>query len=150
MQKICYGCMKKYDSALDACPYCHLPSKVKQPEPSHIEAGTMLKNRYIVGIVIGYGGFGVTYVGYDTTLSRKVAIKEYMPGEFATRMPPQTRLTVYSGDKEEQFSAGKKKFVDESRQMAKFQNIPEIVHVFDFFEENGTAYIVMEYLNIKL
>jgi beta-lactam-binding protein with PASTA domain/predicted Ser/Thr protein kinase len=61
-------------------------------------------------------------------------------------MPNQTRLTVYSGDKKEQFESGKEKFMDEARRLAKFQDVPEIVHVYDCFEENQTAYLVMEYL----
>lgn len=146
MQRICFGCMQVNDSGSDTCPHCGYVNGTMQPEPYHMAAGTVLHDRYLVGRVLGFGGFGVTYIGYDVMLRHTVAIKEYLPGEFSTRMPGHTRLTVYSGDKEEQFMAGKDKFLEESRKLIQFQNIPEIVHVFDCFEENDTAYIIMEYL----
>lgn len=108
--------------------------------------GNRLHERYIIGKVLGFGGFGITYLGYDRLLNMKVAIKEYMPSEFSTRMPTQTVVTVYSGEKEEQFQAGLKNIIEEAKRLAKFQNEPDIVHVFDCFQENNTAYIIMEYL----
>lgn len=142
----CLGCMQRYEDNLNVCPHCGYIRGSAPEEAYHIRPGTILSKRYLIGRVLGFGGFGVTYIGYDMTLDKVVAVKEYLPGEFATRMPHQTRLTVYPGEKEEQFAAGKEKFLDESRRMVKFQHVPEVVHVFDCFEENGTAYIVMEYL----
>ena len=112
-----------------------------------MQPGTLLHDRYIVGRVLGYGGFGVTYIGWDGKLEQKVAIKEYLPGEFSTRMPGQSQVTVFNGDKSEQFRDGLKKFVEESKRLAKFQNEAGIVKIFDSFEENETAYIIMEYLD---
>ena len=142
----CLGCMQRYEDNQNKCPHCGYVRGTAPEEAYHIRPGTILSKRYLVGRVLGFGGFGVTYIGYDMTLDKVVAVKEYLPGEFATRMPHQTRLTVYPGEKQEQFSAGKEKFLDESRKMVRFQHVPEVVHVFDCFEENGTAYIVMEYL----
>lgn len=142
----CLGCMQRYEDNQNKCPHCGYVRGTAPEEAYHIRPGTILSKRYLIGRVLGFGGFGVTYIGYDMTLDKVVAVKEYLPGEFATRMPHQTRLTVYPGEKQEQFSAGKEKFLDESRKMVRFQHVPEVVHVFDCFEENGTAYIVMEYL----
>ena len=142
----CLGCMQRYEDNQNKCPHCGYVRGTAPEEAYHIRPGTILSKRYLIGRVLGFGGFGVTYIGYDMTLDKVVAVKEYLPGEFATRMPHQTRLTVYPGEKQEQFSAGKEKFIDESRKMVRFQHVPEVVHVFDCFEENGTAYIVMEYL----
>ena len=142
----CLGCMQRYEDDQSKCPHCGYVRGTAPEEAYHIRPGTILSKRYLIGRVLGFGGFGVTYIGYDMTLDKVVAVKEYLPGEFATRMPHQTRLTVYPGEKQEQFSAGKEKFLDESRKMVRFQHVPEVVHVFDCFEENGTAYIVMEYL----
>ena len=142
----CLGCMQRYEDDQRKCPYCGYVRGTAPEEAYHIRPGTILSKRYLIGRVLGFGGFGVTYIGYDMTLDKVVAVKEYLPGEFATRMPHQTRLTIYPGEKQEQFSAGKEKFLDESRKMVRFQHVPEVVHVFDCFEENGTAYIVMEYL----
>lgn len=147
MEILCMGCMKKYDDREGKCPFCGYVPGTPPLEACHIVPGTVLEERYIVGRVLGFGGFGVTYLGYDRVLEKAVAIKEYLPGEFSTRMPNQVRLTVYPGEKREQFDSGKSKFLDESRKLVKFQNVPEVIHVFDCFEDNNTAYIIMEYLD---
>lgn len=145
--KRCLGCMELYEDTLNVCPHCGYVFGTKAEESVHMDPGTLLHDRYIVGKVLGYGGFGVTYLGWDGKLEQKVAIKEYLPGEFSTRMPGQSQITVFNGDKSEQFRDGLKKFVEESKKLAKFQNEPGIVKIFDSFEENETAYIIMEYLD---
>ena len=120
----CLGCMQRYEDNQNKCPHCGYVRGTAPEEAYHIRPGTILSKRYLIGRVLGFGGFGVTYIGYDMTLDKVVAVKEYLPGEFATRMPHQTRLTVYPGEKQEQFSAGKEKFLDESRKMVRFQHVP--------------------------
>ncbi len=146
MDRRCMGCMEVYDDLYAVCPHCGYIYGTPAKEAYHIQPGSRLKDgRYTVGRVLGFGGFGVTYIGYDEQLENKVAIKEYLPGEFSTRMPNQQAVTVYTGEREEQFNEGKVKTLDEARRLAKFQNEPNIVHVYDFFEENNTAYIIMEF-----
>ena len=140
------GCMETYDEKLDTCPHCGYVYGTPAEEAIHMQPGTVLLKRYIIGKVLGYGGFGVTYVAWDSRLDTKVAIKEYLPSEFSTRMPGQTAVTAFNGDKKEQFHDGLEKFIDEAKRLAKFQNEPGIVKIFDSFAENDTAYIVMEYL----
>ncbi len=140
------GCMNMYDDQLDTCPYCGYQFDTPPELPFHLEPGSILEQRYVVGRALGFGGFSVTYIGYDFLMERKVAIKEYFPGEFATRMPNQKNVTVYSGDREEQFNEGLQKTLDEARRLARFESVPGIVQIYDCFEENGTSYIVMEYL----
>lgn len=145
--KRCLGCMEIYEDEYDICPYCGFEDGTEAEEKIHMDPGTILADRYIIGRVLGYGGFGVTYIGWDGKLEQKVAIKEYLPSEFSTRMPGQSRVTVFNGEKSEQYYEGLKKFVDEAKRLAKFQNEPGIVKVFDSFIENETAYIIMEYLD---
>ena len=144
--KRCLGCMKEYNEELDKCPYCGYEENTPPLEAYHMVPGSILHGKYIVGRVVGYGGFGVTYIGYDAELERTVAVKEYMPSEFSTRIPGQTRVTVYEGDKAEQFHGGLEKFVEEARRLARFQDLDGIVKIYDSFQENETAYIIMEYL----
>lgn len=146
MSKRCMGCMEVFDDSLELCPHCGYVVGTPAEEAIHMTPGTILRNRYIIGKVLGYGGFGVTYIAWDGKLEQKVAVKEFLPGEFSTRMPGQSVITVFNGDKSEQFRDGMKKFVDEAKRLAKFQNEPGIVKVFDSFEENSTAYIIMEFL----
>ena len=145
-KKICFGCMKQYDDNYEICPYCGYIEGTGPKEPYHLYPGTVLQGKYIVGKTIGYGGFGVTYIGYDYALGHKIAIKEYLPGEFSTRCSGEKTVAVFDGEKGEQFKNGVGKFVDEAKKLAAFKAIEGIVTVFDCFEENNTAYIVMEYL----
>ena len=139
--------MEKYSDDFDVCPHCGYYEGETAEEAIHMDPNTILQDRYIVGRVIGYGGFGVTYIGWDGKLEKKVAIKEYFPSEFSSRIPGQTALVVFGDEKRKQFYDGLEKFVDEAKRLAKFQNEDGIVKVFDSFTENGTAYIVMEYLD---
>lgn len=85
-QRRCLGCMEMYTSFDNICPHCGYVNDSPPEEMYHLYPGTMLDGRYLVGKVIGFGGFGVTYIGWDEKLLRKVAIKEYLPGECATKI----------------------------------------------------------------
>lgn len=144
--KRCLGCMETYSDELNVCPHCGYVENSMPEEAIHMVPGTILHGQYTIGKVVGYGGFGVTYIAWDNVLEKRVAIKEYLPSEFSTRMPGKPQLTIFNGDKAQQFDDGMKKFLDEARRLAKFQDEPGIVKIYDCFEENSTAYIVMEYL----
>lgn len=146
MSKRCLGCMEIFGDEFSICPHCGHEVDTPVENPVHIKPGTLLNDRYIIGKVLGSGGFGVTYIGWDGRLEQRVAIKEYLPSEFSTRMPGQSQVTVFNGEKNEQFYDGLKKFVEEAKHLAKFQNEEGIVKIFDSFIENDTAYIIMEYL----
>ena len=144
--KLCLSCFNKYEEGYAVCPHCGYAENTPVKEPQYLSPGTVLNHRYLLGTVIGAGGFGVTYGGWDEVLDQKVAIKEFLPGEFSTRMPGRTEVTVYGGEKTEQFEEGCQKFFEESHRLARLQKIPGIVQIYNSFIENGTAYIVMEYL----
>lgn len=144
--KRCYSCMKPMQDEDVFCPSCGYKLNSETLAGVHLIPGTKLHNRYMIGKVVGHGGFGVTYVAWDEQLNCKVAIKEYMPSEFSSHMPGNSELTVFGGEKREQFGSGKKKFIEEAKRLAEFQKEDGIVTVFECFEENNTAYIVMEFL----
>ena len=93
--------------------------------------------------VLGRGGYGVTYLAVDKNLDRKVAIKEYLPVDFAARRDDQT-VEPLSDEHTDMYQWGLSRFLKEARLLAKF-NHPNIVRVINVFEQNGTAYMVMEY-----
>ena len=93
--------------------------------------------------VLGFGGFGLTYLGFDHHLDKAVALKEYLPSEIAARSSDNS-VGPQASTFQEDFEWGLERFLDESRTLARFQH-PNIVQVSRFFEAHGTAYIVMEY-----
>ena len=100
-------------------------------------------NVYRIDHVIGQGGFGITYLGEDN-LERKVAIKEYIPAELATRVKQEGEVQPISGEHEDMYQWGLNRFLDEAKALARFKH-PNIVSILNFFKENGTAYSVMPY-----
>lgn len=99
---------------------------------------------YRIERVLGVGGFGLTYLAVDENLNLKVALKEYLPGEIALRGADHS-IVPSSPDTAETFTWGKRRFLDESRTLASFRH-PNIVRVMRFFEANGSAYMVMEFV----
>jgi serine/threonine protein kinase len=104
--------------------------------------GTRLGD-YRLDAMIGHGGFGITYRAFDTQLAKFVAIKEYLPVEFAIRQG-NGQVVPRSGRVADDFAWGRERFLDEARALARFRH-PHIVPVLRYFEANGTAYTVMEF-----
>ncbi len=120
---------------------------LRETQPHQLPKDTVLRDRYRIEGVLGEGGFGITYRSFDETLSQQVAIKEYFPHMLVTRYTRESRqVTVCSGEGSGLFERGKQHFLQEARILARFREEPNILSVFDYFEDNGTAYIVMEYL----
>jgi serine/threonine protein kinase len=107
---------------------------------------TILENRYLLGRVLGQGGFGITYIAKDLKEDRKLALKEYFPSSFATRVNDRRTVTYAGPGNREPYQYGLKKFEEEAKTLLNFQSHPNIVTVFRSFKANGTGYIVMEYL----
>ena len=129
------------------CPGCGLTAGSYRPKPHHLPPGTVLMGRYLVGRALGEGGFGITYLGRDLRLELRAAIKEYFPTAWVCRRPDTSPgVSVYTGAGSD-YEKGRSRFLFEARTMARMEKQPEIVGVRDFFEANGTAYIVMEYLD---
>lgn len=142
---LCFGCMKEKTQA-GPCPHCGFDENTYVPEPHHLPPGTVLSGKYLLGRVLGEGGFGITYIGWDLNLELRVAIKEYYPNGFVSRNSAVSQtLTVFTGQKGDFFERGLERFVDEARRLGKFWGMSGIVGVKDYFRENKTAYIVMEF-----
>ena len=140
----CPNCMAKAAPVDGKCPVCGCDVNI-QNALHQLPVNTILNGRYIVGKVLGAGGFGITYIGYDLKLDGKVAIKEYYPSGAANRSMSLTVLPT-TEVKGNPFEIGKDRFLKEAKTLSEFVGEGNIVTLRDYFEENGTAYIVMEYL----
>lgn len=142
----CAYCMRQIDKE-KTCPYCGFDnSRIHNISPA-LECYTLLNNRYQIGSVVGSGGFGITYAAWDEKLWIPVAVKEYFPVESALRDSGETDEVTVAQNAQKIYLLGKDRFLRESRVLAMLQDIPGIVKVYDSFEENNTAYIVMEYVH---
>jgi hypothetical protein len=108
--------------------------------------GCVLGGKYEVGRLLGRGGFGATYLAWDANLRVRIAIKEFLPRQLATRVSGGTQVHPYTSS-QDTFSIGLDQFLIEARNLAQFRDNPGIISVLDFFPENGTGYMVMEYLD---
>ena len=143
--KRCFACFKEYEEAFQVCPHCGGVEITKPKEPIHLAPGTILANRYILGQAVGSGGFGIVYSAWDLKLETIVAVKEFFVSRLVTRAEGLKNLIITKKSMEE-FEYRKERFLAEARNMAKFGSHRSIPNVFEFFEENNTAYIVMELL----
>ncbi len=145
-QHLCYNCFSQRENPEGPCPYCGFDLEENAKKfPVALRAGTLLNDRYIVGRVLGQGGFGITYLAYDTQLQTKVAVKEYMPNDIATRIEGAT-VSVAMDTKKDDFTYGAERFQEEARTLAKFIGHPNIAGVSSYFDANDTSYFVMDYI----
>ena len=143
----CYNCFREYAAGSGPCPHCgYDPPKDQGKYPFALPHGSILAGQFITGRVLGQGGFGITYLALDNRLKSRVAIKEFLPDSMAVRTAGTPQITVYTGQRQENFQYGMERFLDEAKVLAKFQGNPHIVGVRSYFEENGTAYFVMDYI----
>lgn len=150
INKICPGCMQEVENrdSVGICPHCGYHLNQIKADLHQMQPFTILAGKYLVGKVIGEGGFGISYLGFDLNLELVVAIKEFYPNGFVTRESTVTTMvSMYAGKNEADVNKWREGFINEARNLAKFSNLNGIVEVRDFFNENGTAYIVMEYID---
>lgn len=146
-RKLCMHCMARKADEQEACPVCGFIERDFVPEKHHLPPRTILKGQYLVGCALGEGGFGITYIGWDLFLHMPVAIKEYFPSGVVIRDQGQHTVNVFAGKDEQSFLLGRDRFFREAQKVARFDNNPGVVSVKNCFLENGTAYIIMEYIS---
>ncbi|NNJ84427.1 MAG: protein kinase, partial [Gammaproteobacteria bacterium] len=140
----CSACFQEKGSAA-GCDHCGWRPGDAPGNPLHLPPGTRLDNSYIIGKVLGHGGLGVTYLGWDTNLDTRIAIKEFLPDSVAGRNTENGHVTVHTGH-EATFDHALDRFREEAKVLARFQQHPGIVSVYRFFPANGTGYMAMEFV----
>ena len=144
----CMKCMHALAAGETFCSECGRPYGSVETEPFALKPGTILDGKYLVGEMLGQGGFGITYIGFDLLLEQKVAIKEYYP--MSTGMVSRENSTTVVWSSAVMQKSGMEKgfdsFLKEARKMAKLRSIPSVVGVNSVFIQNETAYIVMDFI----
>ncbi|MDE7464353.1 MAG: protein kinase [Clostridiales bacterium] len=147
-KNICLYCFGDLDGSR-TCMSCHRKADDTPSPPHHLPQRTVIgtQNRYLIGKALGEGGFGITYLAWDLQQGIKVAVKEYFPSGYVTRVAGSNQVIINSKQNQAASNRGLKRFVEEARALAKIKNLSGVVNVRDFFSANGTAYIVMEFLD---
>lgn len=144
ISKICIYCMSGIVTG-DVCTHCGKNVVSDQSRPAHtLPARYMLYGgQYILGRILGSGGFGITYLAWDQKFKRRVAVKEFFPRHLVVRDETGICIRVHN---EPEFNHARMRFQEEAQMLYELRNIPEVIDVFHLFEENGTTYYVMEFL----
>lgn len=146
VDNLCLGCMRYLDVPDAPCPVCGW-KRGAENQPHQLSPGSVLAGKYLVGRSLGQGGFGITYLAWDILRQCRLAIKEFFPGDNVIRQ--RDGYTVTPRDTQEArtlFAQGRERFFTEAQNLSQFGDDANIVTVLDFFQENETAYIVMEYV----
>ena len=144
--ELCMNCFS-VKGQYEVCPFCGHVEGTPPEQPHYLTPGTILANHFIIGTTIGFGGFGITYKCLDTTLGVIVAVKEFYPAGLVNRAPGECEVGLLSGDRQQQYRVQLKRFLMEAQSIAQFGRAKDIVNIYDFFEANNTAYIIMEYVD---
>lgn len=146
----CVGCMKPL-TAEGRCAYCGLQQDKYRPIPRRLRPGMCLRDRYVLGRVLGEGSFGISYIAWDCLLDTVVAIKEYFPASLVSRHISEededTNVYIYEKRESQKYQESLKKYLGEAKSLSAYYDLDGIVSVRDFFYANNTAYIVMGYVD---
>jgi serine/threonine-protein kinase len=144
-RKYCYNCMEKYDSDLHVCPKCGYDEQAPH-NPMYITPGTILRDRYLIGVLREFNGEGATYEGYDISTECRVLIREYMPINLCTRVSGKATISVNYNNLAK-YKAFMAEYTELNKSLARLRNDSNINPVLDMFAENNTTYTVFEHIN---
>ena len=152
INRICYGCVSILDRPGIVCPHCGWDNAVRKDQWGRLPAMTLKDGRFFIGRPLGSGGFGVTYLGRDLLAGEfedpRRAIKELFPMGMVIRMQDGVNVSPAASEMVELFEKRKERTRREGLRMASVSaNVSNVVRAYDCFHENGTTYIVMEYIN---
>lgn len=146
IENLCINCMEEKSTLDGVCEHCGFDVTRYEVKVHQLEPFTILHGRYLLGRVLGEGGFGITYAALDLVNMEKIAIKELFVSGLLVRERSRTVLVDSNFEKRDYYKECKRKFIQEAELLQKMSDKQGVVDIYDFFEENDTAYIVMEYL----
>ena len=136
--------MEKYDAGLSVCPSCGYDENTPH-DPQYIAPGTILHDRYLVGILLEYNGEGASYEGLDISTGCRVMIREYMPINLCTRVKNKAVISVNYNNLAK-YKAFMAEYTELNKSLARLRNNSNITPVLDMFAENNTTYTVFEHI----
>lgn len=143
-KRICYGCMREMESHV--CPHCGWTEE-QNNERHQLPVGTLLGGKYLIGRALGQGGFGITYLGLEVNLNMVVCVKEFYPSNTVNRDSSQSMVVnCNTQTMEASYATSRERFIREAKSLARFRDVPQIVSIYEFFQMNNTAYMVMEFV----
>lgn len=141
--KRCMNCMKEFEENLESCPYCGREHILEPNNGKHLNPGTILNNRYIIGYSIDVNSIFVTYSAWDLSDEKRIFINEFLPNNFASRNTGESLVITKSGEAEDKYYAGMKAFADECRDLTGIEH----TDIIGGFEENNTFYVIRRIVN---
>lgn len=146
----CMHCFGLYSEEVYICPHCGHEEGSGKRKSFYLQCGTTLhQGRYMIGEAVRNGGFGILYRAWDLNLEKLIAIKEYYPIDIVKRAPGGIKVTLNAENEyyQQEYQSGIRDFISEARIMMKFTDTESVCNTYTYFEENGTAYIVMEFID---
>ncbi len=144
-QRYCMGCMKSYVATSQQCPFCGFPADSTVENGNFIIPGTVINEQYLIGKSLDYDGYTVIYIAKDCLTGQRVMVTEYLPSFIAYRRSEDGIVAPFSDAKSNDYEIGISGFIEDAISVSSMK-CNEIVRILDIFEENGTAYIVTEYI----
>ncbi len=141
----CMNCMEEYNEKQNKCPHCGYMYVQPIETSNYLLQETILQKRYIVGNVLRQNENEIIYVGWDQVLEKRIAIKEFFSTKCMERVKGQKELWCKSEEEKPQFLRELEQFISEAQQLARFREETGMLRIYDSFEENGTAYTIIEY-----
>lgn len=144
-RRFCYRCMEKYDMDQHICPHCGFDDTAPH-NANYITPGTVLRDRYLIGVLLEYNGEGATYIGHDLSTGCKVMLREYMPINFCTRVKNKATISVNYNNLAK-YKAFMAEYTELNKSLARLRNNSNINPILDMFADNNTTYTVFEYID---
>ena len=144
-EKLCPVCFQETVEQ-GKCQSCGHVLEEPSVEKGHLPPFTILGTKYLLGISLGQGGFGITYLAKNMLNGTRCCIKEYFPASLIQGRAPDGTIYLSSEENRPEYEDGKQRFIEEARTLQELRGNISVVDIQDFFEENGTAYFVMELL----
>lgn len=143
-RRFCYRCMEQYNMDQHICPHCGFDETAPH-NANFIIPGTILRDRYLVGVLKEHNGEGASYIGLDLSTECKITLREYMPANFCTRVKNKPTISVNYNNLAK-YKAFMAEYTELNKSIARLRNNSNIEPVLDMFADNNTTYTVFEYI----